>query len=232
MDQALLLSAVLMGLAGTPHCLAMCGAACTAASGGGRGARLLAFHAGRLLAYAAAGAVAAASVGSLAALGQAVGALRPLWTLVHMAALALGLFLLWQGRQPGWMERLGRARAQAVPHRGGGHWQVIRGPARSAGIGLAWVAWPCGLLQSALLVAALANSAAAGALVMGGFAVASAAGLLLGPALWWRVTGGRPGAAMASPTTAVRWAGAALALASAWALGHGLWMRVIAWCLT
>jgi hypothetical protein len=232
MDQALLLSAVLMGLAGTPHCLAMCGAACTAATGGGQGARLLAFHAGRLLAYAAAGAVAAASVGSLAALGQAVGALRPLWTLVHMAALGLGLFLLWQGRQPGWMERLGRARTQDVPHRDGERWQVIRGPARSAGIGLAWVAWPCGLLQSALLVAALANSAAAGAMVMGGFAAASAAGLLLGPALWWRITGGRPGAAAASPATAVRWAGAALALASAWALGHGLWMRVIAWCLS
>ncbi|HQC98064.1 MAG TPA: sulfite exporter TauE/SafE family protein [Aquabacterium sp.] len=231
MDQALLLSAVLMGLAGTPHCLAMCGAACTAASGGGQGGRLLAFHIGRLVAYAAAGAVAAASVGSLAALGQAVGALRPLWTLVHMAALALGLFLLWQGRQPGWMERLGRARTDMVQHRDSNGWQVVRGPARSAGIGLAWVAWPCGLLQSALLVAALANSAAAGALVMGGFAAASAAGLLLGPALWWRITGGRPGAAAASPAVAVRWAGAALALASAWALGHGLWMRVVAWCL-
>lgn len=231
MDQALLLSAVLMGLAGTPHCLAMCGAACTAASGGGQGGRLLAFHIGRLVAYAAAGAVAAATVGSLAALGQAVGALRPLWTLVHMAALALGLFLLWQGRQPGWMERLGRARTDMVRHRDSNGWQVVRGPARSAGIGLAWVAWPCGLLQSALLVAALANSAAAGALVMGGFAAASAAGLLLGPALWWRITGGRPGAAAASPAVAVRWAGAALALASAWALGHGLWMRVVAWCL-
>ena len=135
MDQALILSAVLMGLAGTPHCLAMCGAACAAATGGGQGTRLLAFHAARLLAYAAAGAVAAASVGSLAALGQAVGALRPLWTLVHMAALALGLYLLWQGRQPGWMERFGRARNDEVQHRGGERWQVVRGPARSAGLG-------------------------------------------------------------------------------------------------
>ncbi len=231
MDQALIFSAVLMGLAGTPHCLAMCGAACTAAAGGGQPARLLAFHGARLLAYSAAGAVAAASVGSLAALGQAVTALRPLWTLVHMAALALGLFLLWQGRQPGWMERLGRTRGELVTHRGGEGLQAVRGPARSAGIGLAWVAWPCGLLQSALLVAALANTPTAGALVMAGFAAASAAGLVLGPALWWRISGGRPGAAAVSPALAVRWAGAALALASAWALGHGLWMRVIAWCL-
>ena len=232
MDQALILSAVLMGLAGTPHCLAMCGAACAAASGGGQPLRLLALHSGRLLAYAAAGAVAAASVGSLAALGQAVGALRPLWTLVHVAALTLGLFLLWQGRQPGWMERLGRTRAKAVQHRPGERWQAIRGPARSAGLGLAWVAWPCGLLQSALLVAALANTPTAGALVMAGFAAASAAGLVLGPALWWRLSAGRAAGTAVSPAVAVRWAGAALALASAWALGHGLWMRAIAWCLT
>jgi len=232
MDQALILSAVLMGLAGTPHCLAMCGAACAAATGGGQGSRLLGFHAGRLLAYAAAGAVAAASVGSLAALGQAVGALRPLWTLVHMAALGLGLYLVWHGRQPGWMERLGSVRAKVVQHRPGERWQLVRGPARSAGLGLAWVAWPCGLLQSALLVAALANSPATGALVMAGFAAASAAGLVLGPALWWRIGGGRAGAAIVSPAAAVRLAGLALALASAWALGHGLWMRAIAWCLS
>ncbi|MBL8350112.1 MAG: sulfite exporter TauE/SafE family protein [Burkholderiaceae bacterium] len=231
MDTALFLSAVLMGLAGTPHCLAMCGAACTAAAGGGRPRDLLPFHIGRLLAYSAAGAVAAASVGSLAALGQAVAALRPLWTLVHVAALALGLYLVWQGRQPAWMERLGRVRAAgSVEHRSGERWQLVAGPARSAGLGLAWVAWPCGLLQSALLVAALANSAAGGALVMAGFATASAAGLVLGPTLWWRLSGGR-GAAV-SATGAVRLAGAALAAASAWALGHGLWLRFAAWCFS
>ena len=230
MDQALLLSAILLGLAGTPHCLAMCGAACTAASGG-RAQGLAWLHLGRLLGYALAGSVAAASIGSLAALGQAVAALRPLWTLVHLAALALGLYLLWQGRQPAWMERRGRPRAAgAVAHRGS-TWQAIKLPARRAGLGLAWVAWPCGLLQSALLVAALANTPWHGALVMAGFAAASAAGLVLGPALWWHVSGGRSLGGALSATAAVRWAGAALALASAWALGHGVWMRVAAWCL-
>ena len=63
MDQALILSAVLMGLAGTPHCLAMCGAACAAASGG-QASRLGAFHLGRLVAYAAAGAVAGGYAGN------------------------------------------------------------------------------------------------------------------------------------------------------------------------
>lgn len=227
MDQALLVSALLMGLAGTPHCLAMCGAACTAASGGQRG--LLPFHLGRAASYMLAGAVVAASVGSLESLGRAVGALRPLWTLVHVAALALGMFLLWRGRQPAWMERLGSTRVDEVAHRGG-RWQVMRGPARSAGIGLAWVAWPCGLLQSALLVASLANSPWQGALVMGGFAATSAAGLVLGPTLWYRLSGGR-GSAWLSAESAVRLAGLALVLASGWALTHGLWTRFIAWCM-
>ena len=236
-----MISAVLLGLAGTPHCLVMCGAACTAATQGGRWQGLLPFHVGRLLAYASAGALAAASVGSLAALGQAVAALRPVWTLVHMAAFGLGIFLLWKGRQPAWMAHRIRARygGDGV-HRPDGRWQAIKGSTRSAGVGLAWVAWPCGLLQSALLVAALANSATAGALVMAGFATASAAGLLLGPALWWRLIGRRAGGdaaqkagaggAAAVSRAAVRWAGAALALASAWALGHGLWPRLAAWC--
>lgn len=217
MNSALLVSAVLMGLAGTPHCLAMCGAACAGITGGrARGA--WPFHAGRLLSYAAAGAVAAAGVGALAAVGQAVAALRPLWTLVHVAALALGLFLLWQGRQPAWMAALGSTRTATAQ----GGWQAVRGPARRAAIGLAWAAWPCGLLQSALLVAALANTAWQGALVMAAFALASAAGLVFGPALWWRSAG--------AGTVAVRLAGAMLALASAWALGHGLWLRFAAWC--
>lgn len=229
MNQALLISALLMGLAGTPHCLAMCGAACGMASGGGRG--LLPFHLGRLIAYSAAGAVAAASVGSLAALGQAVGALRPLWTMVHVAALGLGLYLLWRGAQPAWMERLGRARGPSVVTHRGGAWQVVGLPARRLGAGLAWVAWPCGLLQSALLVAGLANTAAQGALVMAVFAAASALGLVLGPALWWRLSGGAANRWI-SPALAIRLAGLALALASTWALGHGLWLRVAAWCLS
>ncbi len=222
MNPALLGSALLMGLAGTPHCLAMCGAACAAIGGSGRGT--WPFHFARAVSYAAAGALAAASVGALAALGQAVGALRPLWTLVHVAALGLGLFLLWRGRQPAWMASLGSVRAAAAP----AGWQAMRAPTRRVAAGLAWAAWPCGLLQSALLVASLAGSPWQGALVMTAFAAASGAGLVLGPALWWRLGRGRDGAAASA--AAVRVAGLMLALASAWALGHGLWLRVAAWC--
>lgn len=236
MNQALLISALLMGLAGTPHCLAMCGAACTAASGGGNPNRLVLLHLGRLVSYAAAGAVAAASVGALAAAGQAVAVLRPLWTLVHAAALVLGLYLLWQGRQPGWMERIGRRRAaeQVVQLPAGGAWRRVAGPLKSGGLGLAWAAWPCGLLQSALLVAALANTPVQGATVMLAFGAASALGLVAGPMLWHRMAGGSAAAAgsVASGRWAVRLAGLALASASFWALGHGVWLRFAAWCFS
>lgn len=229
MEWALVLSAALMGLAGTPHCLAMCGAACTAAGGGRASPRMAAFHFSRALSYALAGAVVAASVGALAHISQAVAVLRPLWTLLHAAALGLGLWLLLSGRQPAWMERLGRTRRHNDGSDGSG-WQRIAGPGRSAAIGLAWAAWPCGLLQSALLVAALANGPAGGAMVMAVFAGASSIGLAGGAALWGRLAlSGGPAAAVQA-TWMVRLAGAMLVAASSWVLGHGMWMRIAEWC--
>lgn len=226
MDLALFFSAVLLGLAGAPHCAAMCGAACTAAAPGTVTGAQPAFHLARAAGYAAAGAVAASSVGALALLGQWTPALRPLWTLAHAAALGLGLWLLWHGRQPAWLQALGRQRRDgALP----GGWQAMRGPGRAALAGTLWFAWPCGLLQSALVVAALAGGPAGGAAVMGGFALASGGGLALGPWLWSRRLAG-PTAGDAVPALAVRGAGALLLLSSSWALGHGLWQRALAFC--
>jgi len=107
----------------------------------------------------------------------------------------------------------------------------MQGPARASAAGLLWVAWPCGLLQSALVVAALANTAWGGAAAMAGFAAASAAGLGLAPWAFARLAGSGAGALQAS-AWAVRLAGAALAAASAWALGHDLFRRVVAYCLS
>lgn len=230
MDGALVTSALLMGLAGAPHCTAMCGAACAGLSRGGAGPAW-SFHLARVLSYALGGALAAASVGWAAQLGQASALLRPLWVMLHMAALGLGLFLLWRGRQPAWLENLGarseRVLRVSVAGLGAGQAVISAPPAASARAGLAglaWLAWPCGLLQSALVVAALASGPLQGAAVMTAFAAASGLGLVLGPMLLARLFG------QGGSAWAVRLAGLSLAAASLWALGHGVWSQVAAWC--
>jgi sulfite exporter TauE/SafE len=234
MELALVISAALMGLAGVPHCLAMCGgtsAGVIRACGGERQATL-GFHAGRLAGYAAGGAVAASSVALLRQLGEAAPFLRPVWVLLHLAVLGFGLWLLWSGRQPRWMQGQGRALPAELAAQG---WQRVQGPARAAGAGALWLAWPCGLLQSALVVATLAGSATAGAAVMAAFAITSSVGLVAGPALWMRWSGGAGSgvvAGLVASQWAVRLAGAGLVAASGWALGHGLWERVVALCFS
>jgi hypothetical protein len=236
-DLALLTSALLLGLAGAPHCAAMCGPACGALLRGCGAAAQPAvpasFHLARIAGYAAAGAAAASSVGLIAQWSQTAPVLRPLWTLLHAAALGLGLWLLWTGRQPAWLEKLGRGGTRAAPQSAGG-WQRLQGPGKAMAAGGLWVAWPCGLLQSALLVAALANSAWGGAAVMAGFGAASAAGLTLAPWAFGRLVGGGPAAATLQAGRAALWAtrfgGAVLAAASAWALGQDLIRRAVAYC--
>ena len=223
LDATLIASAALLGLAGTPHCAAMCGAPCAAATGSGRSNPWL-FQGGRVLGYAMAGAVAAGSVGALGLVSQWSPALRSVWTLLHAMILVLGLWMLWQGRQPAWMASIGRAPAPAVA----GGWQTVRGPLRAATAGALWVGWPCGLLQSALLVASLSGSAAAGAGAMAAFALASSGGLIAAPWAWqWlRRARGGPGVERGL----VRAAGALLVGGSAFALGRGIWHDVAVFC--
>jgi uncharacterized protein len=230
MEFALALSAVLLGLAGAPHCAAMCGPSCAAvlgreSNGAVPAATSWAFHGSRVVGYAVAGALAAGGVAVLSASGSAAPLLRPLWTLMHVAALALGMWLLLTGRQPAWMTRVGRARSPAAA---AGEWKPMTGPLPAAAAGSAWVAWPCGLLQSALVVAALANTPQGGALVMAVFAVTSAAGLQLTPWLAARLAAQGRGDKVA--VAAVRLAGAALVVGSGWAFGHDVWGKVVAYC--
>jgi sulfite exporter TauE/SafE len=190
------------------------------------------FHGARAASYAAAGFVASASVGSLAALAQWTPALRPLWLLFHLATLALGLWLLVRGRQPAWMGQIGRVAVAGqggqLAAAGGAPVRVWRRPAQAALAGSLWVAWPCGLLQSALLVASMTQAAWAGAAAMAGFAAASAGGLFAAPALW-RMLRGRADAAGVERWLA-RAAGGLLVMAALFALGRDLWPPIAAWC--
>lgn len=236
MTGSLALTALLMGLAGGPHCVAMCGAACAglgqAAGEQRRGAALWGFQVGRLAGYAALGGVAAATVQGIGWLGSQVAALRPVWTLLHVAALVLGLVLLVRARQPLWLD---------LPARG--LWQRVRrvGSSRSGPLvlGAAWALLPCGLLYSALLVAALAGDPLSGAGTMALFALGSGAWLLAGPWLWLRLaasgwSGAAGGAQQMRGQWGVRLAGGALAVSAGWMLLHGTpsGRAFMAWCLS
>ncbi|CAG0945484.1 hypothetical protein GPROT2_03241 [Gammaproteobacteria bacterium] len=225
MDIPLVLAGLAMGVAASPHCAFMCGAPCAAITSGCK-RNTTGFHLGRLLGYMAGGAVASASVSALGAWSQAAPALRPLWTGLHLAFLALGLWWLATGRQPAWMKRDGAVPVRIFGQRGR--------PWRAGLAGLAWVAWPCGALQGALLLSALASSPQGGALVMAAFAVGSMPALAVAPWAWgrWRAMRGAAASTAEVAMLGFRVAGAGLVLSSGWALTHGLWERFAAWCVS
>ncbi len=207
-------TALFMGLVGGPHCVAMCGAAC-AGIGRAAGERstqaLWTFQLSRMLGYALLGAFAAGTVQGLALLGTQTIAIRPIWTMWHVAVLLLGVVLLLQARQPAWIDSVG----QTV-------WRKARpalsrlGPRAPVLLGVAWALMPCGLLYSALLVASLSANVFEGAAVMALFALGTSISLMAAPWLLLRLRGGRSG------SLAIRLAGLALALTSGWALWMGV----------
>jgi hypothetical protein len=179
------------------------------------------FQFGRVLGYASLGALAAASMQGLGWLTVQSSALRPVWSMFHVAMIVLGLLLMWKAQQPIWMDQAGRKL-----------WGKVRGLVSHKGasapllIGAVWTFLPCGLLYSALLVAALAGSPLEGALVMALFAMGTSVSMMLGPWLWLRLRGNRNG------DWGVRLAGLALAMSSTWALWMALAHDTAPWCTT
>jgi uncharacterized protein len=148
-------------------------------------------------------------------------ALRPVWTMLHVVAALLGFMLLWQARQPVWLENAARSIWGKV--------RLITGTVRGGApllMGVLWALLPCGLLYSALLVAALTSSALEGAAVMALFALGSSVSLMAGPWLWLRLRNNSSG------QWAVRIAGLALLVTSLWGLWMGLVHDTAPWCLT
>ncbi len=219
-------AAALLGLAGSAHCIAMCGGIATALghrAGGNEhvvaGQAWLAL--GRLATYGAIGALA--GVAGLA-IGEAVGHQAPQlargarWT-VGLLLVALGLGLagwlpmgpvermgmpLWRRLQP-WIGRLGRD-------------SRLPDPLRALALGGLWGLLPCGLVYAAAAVAAATGSAAEGALFMVGFGVGTLPAVVgvgtAGSGLWARF--GRH-----------RWrrvSGLAVATCGLWTLVAPIWM--------
>jgi uncharacterized protein len=223
MQSSLALTALLMGLAGGPHCVAMCGAACAGigqAAGTRKNSALLSFQLGRIIGYSLLGSLAAASMQGLGWLTVQSAALRPVWSLFHVAAIVLGLALMWNAQQPVWLESAGRkiwAHARRLGTGSGGAPLVL---------GTLWALLPCGLLYSALLVAAMAGGPLDGAAVMALFALGTSVTMTAGPWLWLKLRGAAPG----SGAWGMRLAGLALAASSGWALWMGLVHNTAPWC--
>ena len=222
MQTSLALTALVMGLAGGPHCVAMCGAACAGmghAAGTQQSKALLSFQVGRWLGYSLMGALAAFSVQALGWLTLKSAAFRPVWSMLHVAAMVVGLLLVWQAKQPVWLDRS----AQQL-------WFKVRrlnanlGKVAPLAVGVLWALMPCGLLYSALMVAALTGIALEGALTMACFALGSGVSLGFAPWLLLKLN------TLGDGAWGIRLAGLALAATSAWALWLGLAHNQAPWC--
>lgn len=230
---SLLLTAFVMGLAGGPHCIAMCGAACSAMQSSPNPhiqftpLRLVhtipwSFYLGRLIGYGLLGALAASSLRGLAWLSSQSGVFQPLWTFSHTLIFAWGLLLLVTGQQPHWAVQGGRQ-----------VWGWIRQHTAHARLGylltgMVWALLPCGLLYSAVLLASLQSHWLQGALVMVAFALGSATILAMAPLVWQGGQHSLP--RWFSESAGMRLSGMILVLLSVFALWMDLMHHDKLWC--
>jgi len=187
-----LAAAAAMGFFGGTHCVVMCGGIAGVLSGGlvelrtkqgaararWREAGLtLAYNAGRIATYSALGALLGVLGGSIErfpALRDAGLAMR---VLAGLTLVGLGAHLA------GWFPHFARLERVGLPL-----WQRVAPitkrllPAQTVpaavGLGLAWGLMPCGLVYSALAIAAVSESAPAGALAMAAFGLGTLPALL------------------------------------------------------
>jgi len=163
------LAGLAMGFLGSSHCIGMCGgiAGVLSAARGGNVQRSTLYNLGRIASYTTMGALAGTFGAALAGVGGASGMLV-LRSLAALLIVAAGLSVAgWTGAIAP-LERLGSAL-----------WRPIAPLARKArasssplaalGFGVLWGWLPCGLVYSALAVAAAAGSGTDGALVMAAF---------------------------------------------------------------
>jgi len=200
----LLGAALALGLAGSLHCVAMCGGIAAAVgarlSAWSRRGQALLFNLARLGGYALLGGFAGLLAGGVAGHGGVAehsgmqGPARWPRLVAAILMLALGIQLL-AGRD--W---LGLERAGAAVWRGlrplTGRAAALPGMWRPLALGVLWGFLPCGLVWSALALAASSGSAPAGVLTMLAFGAgtlpAMLAATLAGQAALGRLGGRNP----------------------------------------
>lgn len=177
---SLITTALLMGLAGIPHCAAMCATPCAVAVPNGLPVSALL---GRTVGYALLGVLAAGATATLASWSRYSAVLQPFWLMFLAASALLGAWMLMRGGMPLVLQSQGLSAYRALQRRMNSPQWLTRHPGLAnilpAVLGAAWAALPCGLLYGAVTVAALASSAWQGACVMAAFSLPGAV------ALWW-----------------------------------------------
>ncbi len=167
------LAAFMIGLLGSTHCLGMCGGIVSALNLEDRQKPRsatsilqsnLSYNAGRITSYAIAGAIA----GLLGALvsQSALGVIAPIGRLLAgIIMILLGLYLSGWTRLLAPLEKAGYHLWKRIePH--GRRFIPARTAPQAFGLGLVWGWLPCGLVYSALAMAAVSASPAGGALTM------------------------------------------------------------------
>ena len=165
---ATLMAGLVAGLAGSSHCLGMCGGIAAALGGnsapGGRGvACVLGYNFGRVASYALIGAIAGL-IG--AGIGQGLGPAAPLLRLFAAALVILvGLQLAFDRNLLAPLERAGLRLWQHIAPLAQ-RCMPVRNPAMAFALGGLWGWLPCGLVYAMALTAAGVGNPGGGAAFM------------------------------------------------------------------
>lgn len=223
-------AAFLAGLAGSGHCLAMCGGIAGALAlrdhgpDAGPGARLrvaLVYNLARILSYATAGALAGLAGGTLLAAVDVAAlsvALRVLAGAVIVAAAGRLLFG-WRLLDP--LEAAGSRLWRRLMPWASGSAGSRRGVAGALGLGFAWGWLPCGLSYSMLLLAATTADAATGALAMAAFGLGTLPAMATATLAFDRAA-----RVLSRKATLRSAAGTLLLVFGAWTAGHAVYHGV------
>lgn len=187
-EQTGILSAFLVGLLGSAHCIGMCGGivgALTFSIGQGKeqatatrtAGYLLAYNSGRISSYAAAGLIA----GFVGTQFYSVVSIENAREISHWIAggfmVALGLYLVGVTQILAPLERAGGVLWRRIEPLGR-RLLPVRHPAHAFLLGLLWGWLPCGLVYSALVLALTSGGSISGAMLMVAFGVGTLPALL------------------------------------------------------
>lgn len=198
MDLPNLLPVFLVGLAGSVHCVGMCGGIVSAFSVAPAGAaafpvavvsraaplaangmlRVAAYNAGRIASYAAAGAIAGGMAGGVRTLAGIPAWQAGAYWLANLVLVVLGLHLMGAWDALARVERLGQhvwRRVRPLM----GCLLPIDSPLKMFALGALWGWLPCGMVYSVLLTAMLSGSPYGGAAVMFAFGLGTLPMLLV-----------------------------------------------------